>query len=287
MTTDAIDSLYIYTAYLANCYYAVENYKSDEESKESFDFGEYLNATRWVDMRENLLEIEIELEQELNLIIKAVRDSQEHFYLGKAERFIRAIRLFDDAATYFQFEDFMTRFADEEHKKVISDMQFVFDKLDDLSDVVVEYLSNSLILDNHPDRFPILKQSVEYARIQDSMGLKELYGIEGSQGNHTPSQQEHEPEQPNPKGKRGPFSNLPPKILLLHELGFFKLEAVQKLGLESKGKLISAICGGSADNATDYIRECNPSTALNASEKNPYRNKANRDAVKELLEALK
>ena len=103
MTTDAIDSLYIYTAYLANCYYAVENYKSDEESKESFDFGEYLNATRWVDMRENLLEIEIELEQELNLIIKAVRDSQEHFYLGKAERFIRAIRLFDDAATYFQF----------------------------------------------------------------------------------------------------------------------------------------------------------------------------------------
>ncbi|WP_018621669.1 hypothetical protein [Spirosoma luteum] len=89
---------------------------------------------------------------------------------------------------------------------------------------------------------------------------------------------------PNESGIKGQWKNLPPKILLLDKLGFFKLPEVQKLSFESKGKLISTLCGGSADNAVDYIRHCDPErTAL---ENNPYRNQKNVNAVDELMALL-
>lgn len=98
----------------------------------------------------------------------------------------------------------------------------------------------------------------------------------------TPPDQTPQPTEP---GVKGSLKTLPPKVMLLEQLGFFKLPAVVELSFESKGKLVSALCGGSADNAVDYIRNCDPK--LTANGKNPYRNHANIQAVDDLLSQLK
>lgn len=81
------------------------------------------------------------------------------------------------------------------------------------------------------------------------------------------------------------FKKLPPKVLLLEKLGFFKLPCVLRLNWESKGKLVSALCGGNADNAVDYIRSCDPDRL--ALQNNPYRNAQNVKAVEDLLDSLR
>lgn len=86
------------------------------------------------------------------------------------------------------------------------------------------------------------------------------------------------------ESSKGIWKNLPPKVLLLDKLDFFKLPAVAELSNESRGRLVSILCGGSSDNAVDYIRECDHSR-LSLS-KNPYRNPKNIQAVEDLLAEL-
>lgn len=108
--------------------------------------------------------------------------------------------------------------------------------------------------------------------------------LNGGKITPTSTDQKPEPTEPTGPGAKGPLKNLPPKILLLHELGFFDLPKVKVLDWEAKGKLISALCGGNADNATDYIRACDPDKL--ARNDNPYRNPKNIQAAKELLALL-
>lgn len=141
--------------------------------------------------------------------------------------------------------------------------------LDELSikiNQILDLVGHSLLLTQYPEKFPNLIGLGN----QKTLSNQRLAKIDETE-DHIES---HKPI----------LKNLPPKILLLDQIGFFKLPDVQKLSYESKGKLISALCGGSADNAVDYIRQCDPDrTSL---EKNPYRNPSNVTAVSNLLKSL-
>ncbi|MBO0937241.1 hypothetical protein J2I47_11850 [Fibrella sp. HMF5335] len=166
MESDIIEELTLYADKFDLAYMRLESY---EKSQSEAEILLKLELDDWGEIYETIETVYDQLKKELNAsVFKANTDSQQYFYLGKVERFMKSIADIDHAGTQMWLKEFSKSFSDERILDIIGYLHLIVDSLDDIRDFIASHFQKSLILSLNSTKFPFLTGIVRYSLLCDN-----------------------------------------------------------------------------------------------------------------------
>jgi hypothetical protein len=202
---------------------------------------------------------------------------------------------FDYDSWYELKESGINEVFDAEYESLIGNRRYFYGCSFETYKLTYEQRLNSFLsnyIDTSETNFITLElnSEIKYERINHKTKRKINYSLElrneflkDKKGQLTTKPQQLETEQTK-ETINGTELKLPYKIALLHELGFFKLDAIKKLTKENQFKIISSLTGGTHRTVKGNVNVLNPNSDESRIK---YTSNNYTDEVKTYLDKLK